>query len=319
MPGFDISEYYDLGEISKVEFIRQNENKVYRVDSGRGSFVLRVHEKVQSVNTVIIKGTLDSDTLTESELTLLETIADSGKVLVQRPVRNQEGGLVSRIGGQAVTVLKWIEGESFADIELTGELMFRLGQVIAELHRSPAGCDLSGRPDYGEPLINRLRGALDTALAEGHINAGQRETMCGVLAKMSKVLAGADTGYVHADLGRSNFILTDSGEIAVIDHSMSGRCAREFDIASLLMHFEQAGQEMAGKLVEGYRSVGGDVDMGLVQLCEAYQIVMFIASQHEVIFSQPWFGEALDFWCSGIMKRSIHHQKYEGEIGLYSM
>lgn len=313
-----ILKKYDIGTVKSSDFIRHNENLIYKVETDKGAYVLRIHENAADISTDLIKGVSDTVSETESEMALLYELSERGAD-VQRPVRNTDGELVTRIDDKIAALLEWAEGEGCENIVLSPEQAFSLGETVGRLRVLLAGYDLSDRIGYGLPLIGRLSSELEKISGGSLISDSNIETMKAVLSACKNAFDGAKTGYVHGDLGRSNFLLAPNGGFTLIDHSMSGSCILEYDLASLCMHFEREGSAFIERAIAGYESmIGTSADRMMIQLCECCQTVMFIVSQYDRISSQPWFSEAVGYWCGGIMRDTLRGKKYIGDIGLYT-
>lgn len=318
----EIIHLYELGEIHDIKLIRQNENLVYKVTSSNGCYVLRIHESASAVNIDFIKNGLDSVASLNSELEILEYLSQHSFAMIQRPIRNKKSNLLTHYNDQMISVLKWIDGESVENIVFDEHSLFEIGVVIGKIHKNLKNHSIEPRINYGVALIQSIDCELNNALKLGHIDLAQHGCMKEILDKIKVVFSDAErdgnTQFVHADLGKSNIIRTNKGELLPIDFSMSGKCISEYDLASAYLHFEKDRQGKRNSLLDGYRTVyEGNIDEMKIQLCICYQIVIFITCQHNSIFSQPWFHDALNYWCNGVMKNTLAGKSNQDMIGIY--
>lgn len=117
--------------------IRHNENRTYQInDSSNGSvYLLRVHDPV----TVNLAGVQHTKEGLESELRMLDAIAQGTDFAVQKPVANLNGNHLAefKLDGRTVycSLLHWIEGRNMTKEDFSSsEIAYRLGAQVAKLH-----------------------------------------------------------------------------------------------------------------------------------------------------------------------------------------
>lgn len=309
---------YDL-TVNKTTLIRHNENKVYKLITNKEKYVLRIHENQQNINLNALVGTMDKYRLITDEMEILEFLFVNYSDKMQKPIRNNDGNWVTRLAdGRLATIITWVNGEGLDKVACDESIFCLLGRSLNDMHAALAKLKLNYRIDYGENLIGRLDNELKTAFEQKHISRHQYHSLAAVLVKIINALQNCtNQQIVHADLGKSNFILTtDKTALIPIDFSMSGLCIPEYDLASIALHYEKSGEKDI--IISEYKKYSKNaVNDELIQLCICYQIVMFIACQHNNVWKQPWFSDAVDYWCNGIIKNSLEQTLYSEEIGLY--
>lgn len=89
----EILNEYDIRE-AEIAFIRHNENRTYKVKGHDGStYLLRIHQPFKDG----MAGQQHTYEGLMGELQMLEHLSDRNHLLVQRPVRNREGELITVI------------------------------------------------------------------------------------------------------------------------------------------------------------------------------------------------------------------------------
>lgn len=313
---------YDL-TIQKVELLRHNENMTYRVTAMEGEYVLRIHRTVEAMNLSLLQGNMCATDLVNGEMKLLEFLHEQDVLGTQTPIKNKAGCYVTKAGEYEATLLSWVEGECLQKTQMDVIVGRKIGQMLANLHNSLAdyqdSAETVGRYSYGTDLVERLAEFCRATWKQSDIvNSTQQEIICEMLDKIREMLvdSNSDMILVHNDLGESNLLVSRNG-IVPIDFSMSGYCIREMDLASLYLHFESV--ELREAILKGYQEVVADsISAEKIDICIGYQLLIFICSQFQVIQSQGWFAEALEYWCEEIFYKILQGERIQGEIGLYS-
>ncbi|MDD5264480.1 MAG: hypothetical protein PHU43_06555, partial [Candidatus Bipolaricaulis sp.] len=109
---------YDV-DVRSIDFLRHGDAVTYKVTGrDRVAYVLRLHVPVteamggHGADPVAVRSELDW-------LDWLEALANDTPLILQRPIRNCEGQLVSRIRVSAAsadvnaTLLRWVDGEPY--------------------------------------------------------------------------------------------------------------------------------------------------------------------------------------------------------------
>lgn len=252
---------------AKYRLVAARENKVYRVDHDGAAYALRLH-----------RPGYNSEAELQSELQWMDA-ADAGGLNVPAPVPSRAGVFLHMIGGVAVDVLSWLDGqplgETAAPLNVGDRLgLFRtIGREMARLHEIsdawtlPAGFTrrrwdrdglLGEAPVWDRFWDNPTLSSEDRALFLHLRKVATAELKVGE--------AGLDFGLIHADLVREN-VMVDEGRVQFIDFDDSGFGFRLFDIATTLLRNrgEPDYDALKGALLDGYLSVR-DIDLAALDL-----------------------------------------------------
>jgi Ser/Thr protein kinase RdoA (MazF antagonist) len=266
---------YDMQGCS-LAFIRHSDNATFRVEKpGSDAFLLRIH-----IPITIAMGTHGADPQAiTSELLWLEALSQDTDLVLQKPVRNQAGELVTRIlveeaGGLVnCTLLSWLDGQPYhRDLE-SEHTAGQIGTILAKLHlhasqwKVPEGFTRPRRDlAYFERMLNGLR----PALADGRISPSdyaEFETSIGVLGEMMRSLDGdrRNDGIMHADAHKGN-LLYHEGQIRLIDFSFCAWGNFMFDVSICLSDMKQ---ELHTAFLKSYRDLRSLPD-GYQKLVEGF-------------------------------------------------
>ena len=223
-----------------LTFIRHSDTVTFRVEKPNSeAFLLRIHQPV--VATMGTHGA-DLDAL-NSELLWLEALNQDTDLILQRPVRNQVGELVTRLstadgnGPINCTLLTWLVGQAYHRDLQSEFTAWQIGAILAKLHlhasqwKIPLGFTRPKRDiAYFESVLNGLQ----PALADGRIKPAdlrEFETSIGLLSEMMGLLAENRQvyGMMHADAHKGN-MLYHNGEIRLIDFSFCALGNYMFDL-----------------------------------------------------------------------------------------
>lgn len=233
-------EAYSIGP-SSVTFLRHNENMVFRVADEQTStaYLLRLHVSL----TKALQGERLRPEGIRSELLWLEALTEETSLVLQRPVRNTEGKLVTMIGDEQGSIpcslLQWIEADPFP-MAPSPDQVKRLGTVIARLHAHARAWSVPvafQRPVYDLAFYRRqilpafLEGVDAGILSERDFTCMQEtlELILATLAEIQEPLL-----LIHADLWRGNLLASDKA-IHLIDFSLCGFGSPLFDLGTCLM------------------------------------------------------------------------------------
>mgnify|MGYP001114264898 CR=1 FL=1 len=108
---------------SSLAFLQHSDTVTFKVTSGASTYLLRIHRPI----TEAMGGHGLDENAVRSELQWLEALNEQTDAPVQRPVRNLDGELVTRVKLDAAgetyhcTVLSWLEGQPYLrDLEREG-------------------------------------------------------------------------------------------------------------------------------------------------------------------------------------------------------
>ena len=302
----------------KAELIRHNENITYKVTDDNGQYVLRIHKPVDGFNLDLLRMGNDPVKQIKDEMQLLKQLNMHSKLGTQNVVENIHSDSVTVLkDGTPVTVLKWIDGCTLENVDITEDICMKMGVMIAKMHKSLQGLHLENRYQYNEKLLLKMLDETDTAFDKGHLSKTQAETIKSTLTYIYAYFSKVKSRYVlvHSDLGKSNLIY-QNGKIIPIDFSLSGISIPEMDLASAFCHINN--ENLNNCILNGYTSeMGYAVDKNGIDTCICLQILLFVLSQHDKVSGQPWFPGKVDEWCRDRFIPLITGEEAAKNIGLY--
>jgi Ser/Thr protein kinase RdoA (MazF antagonist) len=245
-----LNEYGLTG--SRLTFIGQSFNAVYRVDTNGGAqYVLRVH-RFNVYDALEMR----------SEFQWLEYLSRCGEVLVSEPVANQGGEFVTELAVEDVpgrhycTMLRWHPGTPLAE-PAPNHHCYMAGELLAKLHRCsqrfvpPAGFTRPWRgAGYAHECVKRIRAAAPPGLFPAKVLSVLDATADHIGAVMDEIRHGSDDfGMIHGDLHGGN-LLFHGPTARAIDFDGCGWGHYLYDVAIATYHLPPQGARL---LVSGYR------------------------------------------------------------------
>ena len=292
---------------SRIELIRHNENMTYKLTSDNKDYLLRIHKPVEGFSL----GIFDVDDRTSFIRSEMDIIADLGRVsdlLVQALVRGKNGDLVQTISdGTPVSLLAWVEGQMVEAVEQTPEILSTIGVLTAKMHlffeEKLSDNKKYDRYSYDQSLLASVAERMHEANRRDIITDIHRQVVLDGLDEMDKRFCELDKLYpkilVHADLSKSNMLVTAEGTIVPIDFSLSGYSHFYMDIGGLFANISTT--EDRQHIIRGYKAVRNcDISPRYIEPYFALQAALFIACQYERAAAWDWFGEAMERWCASI-------------------
>ncbi|MDP6421069.1 MAG: phosphotransferase [SAR202 cluster bacterium] len=296
---------YDIDEYA-LSFIRHSDNVTFKIDGpGSDAYLLRIHIPVSSA-----MGAHGADVnAVNSELQWLEALSRDTDLVLQRPVRNRAGTLVTQIATGAVgpvnsTLLRWVEGRPYhRDLE-TEHTARQIGETLAKLHIQasewvvPEGFTRPRRNvDYFEGVLAGLRPALD----DGRISAADNSEFETSIAILTDALRSLDEsrqthGITYSDSHKGNIIL-DEGNVRFIDFSFCAFGNFMFDLAIAMSDMKPRLHEA---FLKGYRRLR-DLPDGHQQLIEGFFVGGMIGTFSDWV-ANPNMQEALAERVPGIAR-----------------
>ena len=201
-----------------------------------------------------------------SEMQWIDALSRDTDLLVPRPIRNRDGGLVTPVSIDGATwharAMTWVPGRRLGK-SMSAEHFAMLGDLIGRLHeharqfKPPRGFTCQRWEENFEQRFAHLR----TAEAQGRLSrerldffeAARRRALRGI----ARVGRGRDVyGLIHADLGYSNHLF-HRGRAGAIDFETCGYGWFLHDLAEPLVfvqHVRHFG-ELRDELLQGYRRV----------------------------------------------------------------
>ncbi len=230
---------------------------------------------------------------------LLRRLREGG-VTVQSPVKDPDGGDVTRLSdGTLATMLTWIEGRILCKDDLTGELCFALGPLLANMHAALRATPVLAGIRYDAALCQKLAREVDGYLQRGWLPAWAAPALKDALTVIAARLTAQEEAFlpVHSDLSFSNILLTDQG-LVPIDFSLYGLGHPMMDMGELFSNIEEAAQRAA--VAAGYEAAGGTMDASLADAFFALSILLGVTLHMETWHGEDWFPASLKHWCKTV-------------------
>jgi Ser/Thr protein kinase RdoA (MazF antagonist) len=249
-------------EAAHMAYIRHSDTISYQVKTPAGeNFLLRLHvPKTQSM------GTHGADyTAVNSELLWLETLCQDTDLVLQKPIRNQSGALVTQVQppetGEKIncTLLGWVVGEPYhRDLE-TSDSAFQIGEIAAQLHNHASGWQIPEgftRPDRDIPYFEKVLRGIQPAVADGRIRSSDYAVLETSVHLLIEQLRGISKdrrlfGLMHADMHKGNMLLHQD-QIRLIDFSFCAFGNFMFDLAVCMSDMKK---ELHPAFLAGYQSL----------------------------------------------------------------
>jgi Ser/Thr protein kinase RdoA (MazF antagonist) len=246
----------------RMVFIRHGDTIAYQVKTTTGeNFLLRLHiPKTQSM------GTHGAEyAAVNSELLWLEALCQDTDLVLQKPIRNQSGALVTQVQppetGEKIncTLLRWVVGEPYRrDLE-TSDSAFLIGKIAAKLHNQASGWQIPEgftRPDRDIPYFEKVLQGIQPAVADGRISSSDYivlETSVHLLIEQLRGMSKDQRlyGLMHADMHKGNMLL-HQGQIRLIDFSFCAFGNFMFDLAICMSDMKK---ELHSAFLAGYQSL----------------------------------------------------------------
>lgn len=255
-------------------FIRHSGSAAFRVEApGSDGYLLRLHIPITSA-----MGSHSADAaMVRSELQWLEALNDDTELVLQRPVRNREGDLVTTVpvgaGALHCSLLRWLPGEPYHRDRQTEDTARQIGRILATLHRHAAAWQPSPgwrRPARDAAYFEGVLWALRPAVEDGRIARDDYVELAKAVAQLVDRMGELPRhpgvhGVMHADAHKGNMLL-DGGEIRLIDFSFCATGNYMFDLGFCLSDMSPA---LHGAFVEGYRGVR-PLPEGWAELAEGF-------------------------------------------------
>jgi Ser/Thr protein kinase RdoA (MazF antagonist) len=242
--------HYDLSG-SKVEFIRQSFNTVFRVEGKDGNpYAFRLHR-------FNARGVAEM----RSEFIWLEALRRAGGVLAAEPVTNNYGDFITEVLAlegsepQYCTVLRWHPGSTLT-VGAPDEHYMMMGELMARLHHHAS--DYMPAPGFVRPRRDRdyPRECVESIRRSSARLPGEVLLALDAVAdriEQTMVMIGEspeDFGLIHGDLHGENVLFHD-GTIRAIDFDGCVWGYYLYDLAVALFHLPR-GRVLP--FLQGYRS-----------------------------------------------------------------
>jgi Ser/Thr protein kinase RdoA (MazF antagonist) len=178
------------------------------------------------------------------------------------PVRAPDGGLVRRVLDRSWRVEQWIDVGPVPVEPVQAAVARRAGMLLAAVHEVAPATD---RPIQGQwvsptdrPNEDDWQALLDRARNADMPWTGQLAALAPTISELSAVTAEppADSIVItNCDIGVEHVRLGPGGDLVVMHWDFAGPMAPEWELATMLFHWTQAGSnlEAAQALSAGYR------------------------------------------------------------------
>ena len=242
----------------------------------------------------------------ESQLLWVEALHQDTDLVVQLPVRNRQGDLLTVVrdptsSREAICSLAhWVEGEPLwnegADVP-PADLAEKLGRVLARLHQHARHWELPAgfqRPSHGVSDIKAWLQMLQRAVDDGRVSVHDLDRIRAALQRLVEKLAqlgeSADVwGLVHGDLDGSNCVVYD-GYVCPIDFDGCGFTYYLREPGWALANMREGSEDRVGRfrqaLLSGYGAARELTPDDLV-LIEGFVIETRVASWCETAVGDP--------------------------------
>jgi Ser/Thr protein kinase RdoA (MazF antagonist) len=247
--------------------LRANQNAVFALVDSQGLpwYVLRIHNAGRPGFGVFAQ---TPETIA-SELIWLEALAGQADLIVQRPVRNRAGELVTVVpdgdGREWIcTVMHWVEGiVPDSEFAQSREFVRKLAGLTARLHGCAAGWIAPPgfvRPEYdGKRLrmyVERILEGVPLGLYPATVVPAFQaacDKAAGLLEE-NKVRPG-EWMLIHADLKADNCLVTGDGRLCPIDFALCGYGPRALDIAGTMTGLPRDLRRLYLEAYSGHRAL----------------------------------------------------------------
>jgi homoserine kinase type II len=241
----EIVEDYGLVKLNGVTGVASGSvNTNYLLDTARGKHLVRVDE---------VKGELD----VKRELDLLLFLRKHGFPCPQ-PLADRKGRYYREVGGQCLSVYRWLDGRTIVPERLTMAQLEAIGRVLADLH--------SIGKSYKKGIDNRFSYERIADLW-GEV----RDRLPAYFRRIVRTLDDETDylqhylenklpkGIIHGDLFTDNLLMKGEKVVAVLDFEAACRGKFIFDLATAVnaLCFVSTGYELKRfeALVAGYESL----------------------------------------------------------------
>lgn len=287
----EILANYNLPAL-EVKLLRHNENKTFRLGE---DYLLQIHELIDGFHTEYIYNGVDRMEVHKAELKFLQHLNEQG-VSIRESIKNQSGETITKLNnGTALTISKWIEGESLNNLEMDDKLCYQIGELTAHLHKCAEGFRVEPSICYDAGHCQCSIERLQTLESMG-LDMVSSKLMQKACEKVGEILENfrKDFLLLHADLSPSNILQTPNGLVA-IDFSLFGFGHPMLDIALLFGNI--SGLACRQKIAEGYRDAGGKIDYKALDACFVLTIIDCIIIHYEKWRKEDWFEARMARWC----------------------
>jgi Ser/Thr protein kinase RdoA (MazF antagonist) len=245
-----------------LTFIRHSDTVTFNVAvSTSDAYLLRIHVPVSRA-----MGPHGADaTAVNSELLWIEALSQDTDLVLQKPVRNRAGALVTQVPVEDTappvncTLLGWVEGQSYhRDLE-SEHTAYQIGEILATLHNHASHWEIPGgfnRPKRDIAYFDGVLKGIQPAVTDGRIHRSDYAEFEVSIELLTDMLRSLDIdrqtdGIMHADTHKGNMLYHD-GEIRLIDFSFCAFGNYMFDLG---VCFSDMKPSLHQAFLEGYQSL----------------------------------------------------------------
>jgi len=158
-----------------------------------------------------------------------------------------------------------------------------------------------------------MKEQLDDAAQNGQITKEKTELMKTALHIIESRMLELDAiqgmkGMLHADLGLSNVIVTET-DLIPIDFSLSGYGYYFMDVAMMMSQFKD--KKIRWCIKQGYEQESKkEVPAPFIDAFFALGVLLYVCCQHNRVWKEDWFSEAINRWCNTIFIPLIKGTEY---------
>jgi Ser/Thr protein kinase RdoA (MazF antagonist) len=244
-----------------LTFIGHSDNVTFKVTCpGLDACLLRIHTPVTAA---MGDHGADVDTVS-SELLWLEALHRDTDLVLQAPVRNRAGELVTQVVAEDATaplnctLLRWLAGQPYLrDLE-TEHTARQIGELLAMLHRHASQWEIPAgftRPRRDVAYFEGVLRGIQPALEDGRISRSDYFEFATSVALLCEMLRPMKEdrrthGIMHTDAHKGNMLYHD-GAIRLIDFSFCAFGNYMFDLGICLADMQE---RLHPAFLHGYRS-----------------------------------------------------------------
>jgi len=294
----------------QTELIRHNENMTYKITDVDKEYVLRIHKRVEGFSTDIHDLNISQTDLIQGELDIISALKNGTDLPMQTPVCGIKRNLVQVLAdGTPATLLEWVEGQTVEGAGITPEILKNSGKLMAKMHlffSQPKEIEKRYlRYSYGQTTLIRIAERIENAAMIKAISSEQSRIILNAIVEMRRRFDELDSiqekQIVHADLSKSNVIVSPNGQLTPIDFSLCGYSHFYMDVGGIFAHIREDDDRKL--IIEGYRSVRDcEIQPRYVEPYFVLNILLFIACQYERAKDWDWFPGNLERWCRDIFQ-----------------
>lgn len=272
-------------EDASLTYLQHSDSVTYKVTdpAEKNAFLLRLHIPIAAM-----MGSHGANpTVLRSELVWLEALASDTDLVLQQPVRNLAGELVTSIRDEPsakslnATLLTWLEGEPYQREFEDESMAAQLGRILAKLHQHASAWqppDGFTRPSRDAAYFQEMLAGLHPALEQGRIRSEDFAALEKGVGCLQALMCSLGTdrrrcGIMHADPHKGNLLFQD-GQVHLIDFSFCAVGDYLFDLSIALADLQPG---LHSALLQGYQSERL-LPEGYQQLVQAFYIGMMVGS-----------------------------------------